>query len=166
MLGKIVRSVRRNHALEHATIAVLMGRLGPDTRLVGRASPTGFYIYGDLPTDKIEESAQEGLARLQQGEARLAVSPLCGTNLAAAGIMAGLASLLSAGGNRNRWERMPMALLASMLAVLAAQPVGRWLQKRFTTDPDLRDVEIVAVHSATGGLGHYHKVETSRRAGA
>jgi hypothetical protein len=142
-----------------------MGRLGPDTRLVGRASPTGFYIYGDLPTEKLEESAQEGLARLQRGEQRLAVSPLCGTNLAAAGIMAGLASLLSAG-NRSRWDRLPMALLASMLAVLAAQPVGRWLQKRLTTDPDLKDVEIVAVRSAEGGLGHYHKVETSRRAGS
>jgi hypothetical protein len=166
MLGRIIVAVRRNHALEHATISILMGRLGPDTRLIGRATPTGFYVYGDLPTDKLEESAKEGLARLQRGEERLAVSPLCGTNLAVAGIMAGLASLLSAGGNRSRWEKMPMALLASMLAVIAAQPMGRWLQKRLTTDADLRDIEIVGVRRADGGLSRYHKVETSRRAGA
>ena len=166
MLGRIFGAIRRNHALEHATVSILMGRLGPDTRLVGRATPTGFYVYGDLPTDKLEESAREGLARLQHGEERLAVSPLCGTNLAVAGIMAGLASLLSAGGSRSRWERLPMALLASMLAVIAAQPMGRWLQKRLTTDPDLSDVEIVGVRRADGGLSPYHKVETSHRAGA
>jgi hypothetical protein len=164
MLGRLIGSVRRNHALEHATVSILMGRLGPDTRLVGRATHSGFYIYGDVPTDKVEESAQEGLARLQHGEARLAVSPLCGTNLAVAGVMAGLASLLSTG-NRGRWERLPTALLSCMLAVLAAQPLGRWLQKHITTSPDLADVEIVGVHRGGYGRSYHHKIDTSSRAG-
>ena len=38
MLNRLVGSVRRNHALEHATISILMGRLGADTRLIGRAA--------------------------------------------------------------------------------------------------------------------------------
>jgi hypothetical protein len=84
----IFASVRRNHALEHATIAILLGKVGPNTRLVGRASTDGFYIYGNVPTDKIGESAAEALARLKQGESQLAISPLCGTNLAVAGILA------------------------------------------------------------------------------
>jgi hypothetical protein len=162
MLARLVSSVRRNHALEHATVSILMGRLGPDTRIVGRATPGGFYIYGDVPTEKLEESAKEGLARLQRGESRLAVSPLCGTNLAVAGVMAGLASLLSAG-NRSRWERLPTVLLSCMLAVLAAQPLGRWLQKHITTDPDLADVEILGVHRGGYGPGYYHKVDTSQK---
>ncbi len=162
MFPRFIGSVRRNHALEHATIAVLMGRIGPDTRLVGRATASGFYIYGDVPQEEIERSAEQGLSRLQTGEAALAVSPLCGTNLAVAGVMAGLASTISAG-NRSRWERLPAVLLASMVAVLAAQPLGRWFQKHVTTSPDLRDVEIVEVRGSRRGRGNFYKVETARR---
>jgi hypothetical protein len=139
-----------------------MGRLGPDTRLVGRATSSGFYIYGRVPPADVEASAEQGLSRLQAGESVLAVSPLCGTNLAVAGVLAGLASTVSAG-NRSRWERLPGVLLASMLAVLAAQPVGRWLQKYVTTSPDLRDTEIVAVHASERRRGNFFKVETARR---
>ncbi|MDI6857157.1 MAG: DUF6391 domain-containing protein [Dehalococcoidia bacterium] len=161
MLNRFVAAVRRNHALEHATIAVLMRRLGPNTRMVGRATPSGFYIYGDMPEGSVEESAREGLARLKNGESGLAVSALCGTNLAVAGVMAGLAALIASGG-RNRWERMPTTLLSSMLAVLAAQPVGRWLQKNLTTSADVSGLEITGVRHAGQGVRHYHKVETSQ----
>lgn len=165
MLTKLVGSVRRNHALEHATISILMGRIGPDVRLIGRATANGFYIYGNVPDEDVKESAREGLDRLQRGDSTLAVSPLCGTNLAVAGIMAGLASVVSAG-NRGRWERLPAVLLASMLAVLAAQPAGRWMQKYVTTSPDLADVEIVGVRSSRHARGSYHKVETARNPAA
>ena len=162
MLTKLIGSVRRNHALEHATISILMGRLGADTRLVGRATSSGFYIYGNVPPADVEASAEQGLSRLQAGESVLAVSPLCGTNLVVAGVLAGLASTVSAG-NRSRWERLPGVLLASMLAVLAAQPVGRWLQKYVTTTPDLGDVRIVGVHASERTRGNFYKVETARR---
>ena len=162
MLARLVGSVRRNHALEHATISILMGRLGPDLRLVGRATASGFYIYGNVPDEEVKESARQGLDRLQGGDSMLAVSPLCGTNLAVAGLMAGLASVASAG-NRGRWERLPAVLLASMLAVLAAKPVGRWMQKYVTTSPDLADVEILGVRSSPRARGYYRKVETARK---
>jgi len=162
MLSKVIGSVRRNHALEHATISILMGRLGPDTRLIGRATSNGFYIYGNVPTADVEASAEQGLDRLQSGEAVLAVSPLCGTNLAVAGVLAGLASTVTAG-NRSRWERLPSVLLASMLAVLAAQPLGRLLQKYVTTSPDLSDTEIVGVRASARRHGGVYKVETARR---
>jgi hypothetical protein len=161
MLRRFFGAVRRNHALEHATISVLMGRC-PDRRLVGRATAAGFYIYGDVPNEEVDASAKEGLKRLRAGESGLAVSPLCGTNLVVAGVMAGLASVLSAGGNKGRLDRLPSVLLASMLAVLAAQPVGRWIQKRFTTSANVGDLEIVGVHSL-GTRQRYHKIETVDR---
>ena len=71
MLGGIVRAVRPNHALEHGTVSLLIGRLGPSLRLAGRAVPDGFYIYGKVPTEAIESSAAEALARLKGGEAAL-----------------------------------------------------------------------------------------------
>lgn len=163
MLKRLIDAIRRNHALEHATISILLNRLGQHTRVIGRAAPDGFYIYGDIPTERIRESAREGLARLQQGEAHLAVSPLCGTNLAVAGILAGLASLLAVG-SRNRWERVPNVLTAAMLAVLAAQPLGRLIQKHVTTAADLDGVEIVSVEPMGKSLPYLHKVRTALRA--
>ena len=160
----VLASVRRNHALEHATIAVLLGKVGPNTRLVGRATTDGFYIYGNVPTEKIRESAAEGLARLKAGESQLAVSPLCGTNLAVAGILAGLASLLALG-NRSRWERAPNVLMAAVVAVVGAQPLGRLVQRYVTTSPDVQDLEIVEVTGAGRRLALLHKVKTAFRAG-
>src|SRR3990170_6659874 len=106
MIKGLLERVRRNHALEHATISILLSRHGPAVRVLGRAAPDGFYIYGDIPTETLTELAHEGLARLQRGESHLAVSPLCGTNLAVAGILAGLASLLAIGG-RTRAQGAP-----------------------------------------------------------
>src|SRR3972149_11022049 len=112
MLKRVVNAVRRNHALEHATISILLSRHGPAVRVLGRAAPDGFYIYGDIPTETLTELAHEGLARLQRGESHLAVSPLCGTNLAVAGVLAGLASLFALGG-RGRLGGAPRAPLGA-----------------------------------------------------
>ena len=160
----VLASVRRNHALEHATIAVLLGKVGPNTRLVGRATTDGFYIYGSVPTEKIRESAAEALARLKAGESQLAVSPLCGTNLAVAGILAGLASLVALG-NRSRWERAPNVLMAAVVAVVGAQPLGRLEQRYVTTSAEVQDLEIVEVTGAGRRLALLHKVKTAFRAG-
>src|SRR2546425_1088922 len=100
MIGQIVGSVRRNHALEHATIAVLAARLGHELRVVGRATFNGFYLYGEMNEDQVRDSAEEALRRLRGGEGYLAISPMCGTNLAVAGLLAGLSSLLALG-NRS-----------------------------------------------------------------
>ena len=165
MLGHLVGTVRRNHALEHATIAVLLGRLGRDVRMVGRATRDGYYLYADVPTELLESSTREALQRLKSGEGYLAVSPLCGTNLAVAGALAGMASMLTLGDGR-RAERLPNAMVASMFAVLIAQPVGRMVQKHLTTSPDLADTEIVAIKSGLRGSAKFHKVQTARRPAA
>jgi len=161
MLSHMIGSIRRNHALEHATIAVLAGKLGHDVRLVGRATRNGFYLYGEMEEDEVSACAQEALYRLRRGEAHLAISPMCGTNLAVAGLLAGASSLLALG-NRSRLERVPNVLLASMMAVLAAQPLGRLAQKHLTTDPDLSDTELVGIKQGGRGPGRFHKVSTSR----
>ncbi len=162
MLGKTLADVRRNHALEHATISVLLGKVGQNTRLVARATSDGFYIYGNVPPEVIAGSATEALARLKRGESRLAVSPLCGTNLVVAGVLAGLASMLAVG-NRSRLERLPTVLTAAVLAVVGAQPVGRLVQKHVTTSADVEGLEIVGVSRRGGGVVPLQKVETVYR---
>ena len=160
MLKRLINAIRRNHALEHATISILLSRHGPHVRVVGRAAPDGFYIYGDTPTEKLKEFAHEGLARLQRGESHLAVSPLCGTNLAVAGVLAGLASLFAMG-SRNRLQGIPGAIMAAMLAVIAAQPLGRLVQKHVTTSPELDGVRIVSVEPMGRRFPRLHKVRTA-----
>lgn len=157
MLG-VVNAMRRNHALEHGTVSILLAKLGPDIRLVGRAVNDGFYIYGKIPTAAIEASAHEALLRLKGGEAGLAVTPLCGTNIAVAGVLTGIASVASMGPKR-RFDRWPNIFTAAMLGVVAAQPVGQLVQKYLTTSPDLQSTEILGVHMT--GRGLVHKVRTN-----
>ncbi len=159
MLAEFIERVRQNHALEHATVSLLIARLGPDLRLVGRATDDGFYIYGGLPAAAVAESAREGLNRLQRGEAAWAVTPLCGTNLVTAGVLASLSTLLVLG-SAARKDRVGNALVAGIAAVTAAQPLGRLIQKHITTSSALANVEIVSIDSRADG--RYHKVKTRR----
>jgi hypothetical protein len=159
MLSRFIGDVRRNHALEHATVSLLLSRLGPDLRLIGRATGDGFFIYGDVPSDVLSQCAREGLTRLQRGEAFWAVTPLCGTNLATAGVLASL-STMAVIGNGSRKDKLGSAIIAGIAAVTIAQPLGRLIQRHITTSPDLDDTEIVAIESR--GNGRYFKVRTRR----
>lgn len=156
-----ITALRQNHALEHATIALLTRKVGPSVRLIGQATTTGFYIYGNIPTEAIREAATEGLARLQQGESELAISPLCGTNISVAGIMAGIACLLALGG-KDRRQRLPIAILAATWAIIAAQPIGRVAQRYLTTLADVSDVSIKRITRRGTATRLLHKVETAR----
>ena len=167
MLDRLARAIRRNHGLEHATVAVLLSRRGPTLRLVGQAAPDGFYVYGgDVGEAELLSAADEALTRLQRGESSLAVSPLCGTNLAVGGVLAGLSTFAIAGGGDGRWNRLPNALALSLLSIVAAQPLGRWLQQHVTTSPDMSETRIVGVRSGGRGRGRYLKLETARPDGA
>ena len=161
MLKKIVNAVRRNHALEHATISIMLNKQGP-MRVVGRAAPDGFYIYGNVPTERLREFADEALARLQRGEADLAVSPLCGTNIAVAGILAGSAAFAALASRRRiSLDGLSSAIMAAIVAIVAAQPLGRLVQKHYTTSPDLAGVRIVSVDALGKRLATVHKVRTA-----
>ena len=157
MLGQFVGDVRRNHALEHATVQLLMARLGPDLRIVGRAAGDGFRLYGHLPPQALTECTREALNRLQAGEAHWAVTSLCGTNLATAGILASLATLLVASKTK---EKVSNGIVAGIAAVTVAQPLGRMIQEKLTTSPDLADTELVAIESRADG--RYHRIRTRR----
>lgn len=153
-IERYVKAVRRNHALEHATVAVLLARRGP-TRLAGRASVDGFLIFGDVDTDELHASAIEALGRLKNGQASLAVTPLCGTNIAVAAFAAAAtaAAILA-----RRNARFGNAFVAAMFAVIGAQPLGLLLQQHVTTSADLEPVSVLGA-TQIGGL--MRKVQTS-----
>ncbi len=156
----VISATRRNHAFEHATVAMLIQRLGTTIRLAGRSTANGFFLYGNLPTETVRSAAEEALARLKAGEADLAVTPQCGTNLAVSGILAAVVST-AAMGNQRRAERLPTAILYSTLAVLAAQPIGRLVQKYVTTCPDVQRLRIARITASGSGPLTVHTVETA-----
>ena len=162
MSFRFVTATRQNHALEHATINLLAGRTETKVRLMGRATTGGFYIYGNLPTKMVEEAAKESLARLQEGESELAISPLCGTNLVIGGMLAGVSSLLALG-HKDRLRRLPRVILAALMATIAAQPIGRLAQKHLTTSSDLDNICVTRVIRKGKGRHTFHKVETAHR---
>jgi hypothetical protein len=47
-----------------------------------------------------------------------------------------------------------------MIAVTLSQPIGRWIQKHVTTNPDLESTQIVSIESRADG--RFHKVRTKR----
>lgn len=156
-----LKAIRQNHAIEHATIAILLRRFGTRTALVGGSTPSGFYIYGDLPTEAVKEAAIEGLTQLQRGEVDLAVSPFCGTNIVVAGILTGLSSAIAIG-RKNRLLRLPNVIFAAIAAAFLAQPLGRLVQKHLTTDTELQHVAIGRVTRSKSGKWTLHKIETIR----
>jgi hypothetical protein len=153
-------SLRRNHAVEHATMHILARRQSY-LNAVARTALDGFYVYGKVDTKALADAAAEGLARLQAGEAELAVHPRCGTNLAVAGFMAGLATFLTmaTSRSRSRLSKFPAFILAATFAVMASQPLGLLVQERFTTSPDVIGLRIKSVAQQELGRFTIHKVE-------
>lgn len=164
----LLSRVRRNHALEHATMHVL-GERYRELRLVGRSSLWGFYIYGNVPTESLVAAAQEGLERLKAGQQHMAIHPNCGSNLVVAGVLAGLGAFLALGGgssgrSRNRLEqlaRLPLAFAAATLGIVLAQPLGLALQARVTTQACVGNMRIVGVtrEKRAGVLVHHVRTE-------
>lgn len=156
----LIAALRRNHALEHATIHILTRRY-PHLRFVGRTTPNGFYIYGAAKTGAVEAAASEALARLQAGERELTLHSNCGTNLAVAGILTGLSSYVAMGRKRHL-SKLPMVLLAATAAMLIAQPLGMMVQEYVTTSSELTGVQVKAVKRQQRGKVVVHKIEVGK----
>jgi hypothetical protein len=144
-LGRLTRAtrVRRNHALEHAAITIITER-HPTVFLRGRSNSRGFYIFGEVPTAELRSAVDEGLRRMRAGQADLAIHPRCGTNLAVAGILSGVAAALAAQ-LKPRQNRFSYAVLAALGALMVAPRIGTETQRHFTTTPDLGDLEVASI---------------------
>lgn len=154
-----IEATRRNHALEHATIALLKHQISAETRISGRSTPWGFYLYGDVPTAWVEKAAGEALGRLQVGERDLAISDQCGTSLAVGSMLVGLSAILAVGKER-RVERLPQGMLAALAAAMVAQPLGRWVQRYVTTKATVGKLAIAKVERRRQGSWTVHVVRT------
>jgi hypothetical protein len=157
--GDAALRLRQHHGIEHATVTVLSQRL-PGTQIAAHSDFSGFFLYGNVDTNALQAAAEDALARLQRGERRLAVHPNCGTNLATAGVLTGVAALVAGSGQKRSfwWERLPSAILAATLALFIAAPLGRWLQEHVTTSGEVDGLRIASVAPVAGSPIAAHRV--------
>lgn len=163
-----IARVRRNHALEHATMQVLSERDSTLT-LMGRSSLWGFYIYGDVDTENVLDAAQEGLRRLKAGRREMAIHPNCGSNYVVAGAIAGMGAFVALGGlSRDRREgfldrlaRLPLAWAMGTLGAILSRPLGAALQAQVTTKADVGELRIEGVvkNERAGTMVHLVRTE-------
>ena len=158
-VANVVTAIRRNHAAEHATIAVASRRLDRFGQLGGRAVHNGYYVYGPVPTDVLEESAHEAVRRLREGEENLAISPFCGTNFLLAAAVSTMSAALMLGA-RNRAERLPQAISVGVFALIGSFRAGAEIQRRWTTLPAVGDLLIERVVQTRPGRHSVHRVYT------
>lgn len=137
------RRIRQNHALEHATITVLSGMV-PNLSISARSSSRGFIIFGDVDLGVLRQALDEALHRLQAGEAELAIHPNCGTNLVIGVSLMALGSMLGMASSRTR-TRIATTAASSLAGLMAARPVGEFVQRHVTTLPDLEGVRVTDI---------------------
>ena len=137
------RRIRQNHALEHATITILSGMV-PDLRISARSNSNGFIIFGDVDLGALRRALDEALRRLQTGEAELAIHPNCGTNLAVGVSLMTVGTMLGMASSHTR-TRVASAAASSVAGLMAARPIGEFVQKHITTLADLEGVRVTDI---------------------
>ncbi|HID16627.1 MAG TPA: hypothetical protein EYP16_07515 [Candidatus Atribacteria bacterium] len=137
------RIVRKNHALEHATINVIEERYGERPDLSGLAREDGFIVRGSIDPEELFDAAKEGLRRLKRGELSLAVHPRCGTSILVGNFVFSLIFLilLFVTHTFSIWNVFAAFLLSAFLGRMG----GELIQRYFTTDPHVEDMEIIGI---------------------
>ncbi len=136
------RILRRNHALEHATIVVMMER-EPGRRLSGFSTEDGFFVQGVRSIEEVESAAKEALGRLRDGEKRLAIHRNCGTTIVSVNLLTAVFFLASLGlGLYLGWPVYLLILGSLLLAFALRVPLSLFLQRFVTTDSDLTNAEV------------------------
>jgi membrane protein implicated in regulation of membrane protease activity len=147
------RILRRNHALEHGTIAVMMER-EPGRKLNGFSTDDGFFVQGVRSLAEVESAAREAIRRLQNGEKGLAVHRNCGTTIVAANLLAAIFFFVALGLGLLYLGSSYIYLLivgSVVLAFVLRVPLSLLLQRFVTTDADLKNAEVGWVEPAQPG---------------
>ncbi len=164
LLSGLIYNIRRNHALEHATLQILTGKKSYPF-VAGYSDWRGFWVLGDVKTEDLKSAAEEALTRLKAGESKLAIHPHCGTNFAVSGMLAGSAAWLAMAATGSGWrkklERFPLVVTLVTLVLILSQPLGPMVQSRFTTCPNPGLMQVTSITMQTFRNTSAHRVLTA-----
>lgn len=143
----VLAHIRKNHALEHATVHLLTEAL-PNVSFGGWSFIKGFWILGQAELQDVQKAAEMAYARLNNGEKKLAIHPNCGTNVAVIGLCTAAAAMLTTLGSdedESGMTKFSAFTTAGMIGALAGKPLGPKVQEKITTDPDVSSLSIVSI---------------------
>lgn len=137
------KNLRKNHALEHATINVIEKETGRKGYLSGYARENGFYIFGQIDPDFLLEASKIGREKLIMGEVDYAIHDRCGTSIGVASFLTVLffIILIILTSSFNLF----LLIFAILLGQILGPPLGKITQKYFTTDTEVKDLRIVDI---------------------
>lgn len=158
-----ILEIRRNHALEHATLHVLAAK-HPNQHMAGHSNPTGFFILGNFSAADVESAVTQALTRLRAGERELAIHAGCGTNLATTALLTGTLAWFALRGAKSllgRILRLPFAVAFALVGFALSQPLGPVIQQKITTDAQMGNLQLVEVRPSLRGRVTAHRVITN-----
>jgi hypothetical protein len=143
--------LRRNHALEHATIVVMMERQS-GRKFNGFSTDDGFFVQGVRSLDEVDSAAREALERLKNGERRLAIHRNCGTTIVAANLLSAVFFLAALGVglylSLSLGNFFLLLIGAMLLSFVLRVPLSLFLQRFVTTEQNLTNAEVGWVEAA------------------
>ncbi|MBO8153774.1 DUF6391 domain-containing protein [Thermovirga sp.] len=144
------KKVRKNHALEHATINVIEERYGIDM-LSGISTEEGFSVNGPVSPAIALSAASEALARLKRGEKGLAIHARCGTTIVVVNTLSSLIFILAliATDSLGLWT----VLLAISVSWLLGPYMSRLAQAHITTLAEVDDIVIAGAEVKPREIG-------------
>lgn len=157
-----IAQIRKNHALEHSTIRLLETAV-PGSSYSGYSTPRGFWIIGKSDIQRIQETVDLALAKLRNGEKKLAIHPACGTNLMMSGLMTAVGALVTLRGTKKESERLKKLsslVLISGLMLQLSKPLGPWVQENITVDPDMTGMSVIGIDTGEVGNVPYFFIRT------
>lgn len=140
----LMENVRRNHAIEHATVTLMLER-GVPAPMGGYSIGPGFVVWSRGSMDDVAAAARDALDLLKAGNSELAISPYCGTNIVTFAVVGALAAKLFSGRKKTFWSFVRGSVAAIVAATLLGKPLGRLLQRHCTTLPYVEAVELVEI---------------------
>ena len=147
--AKVLPHIRKNHAMEHATVT-LLSKMLPHVSFSGYSFVKGFWILGKAELQDVQKASEMALARMRNGEQNLAIHPGCGTNIAVTGLCTALAAMLTTHADDDSpWDRFSAFTTAGLIGAFAGRPLGPKVQKYITTDPDVKDLSIVSINCSS-----------------
>ena len=142
----LLQRIRRNHAIEHATLHML-ARSTARVRLLGQSDAGGITFYGDADDAQLRQALDQGLRALQAGAAELAVHPRCGSGVTVTGLLALVPAwvLLTELERRRPSLRVPLALLGLVSAAVLAPPLALTAQACVFTEAEVASARILSL---------------------
>ena len=125
----VIAHIRKNHAMEHATIHLLTQAL-PNVSFGGWSFVKGFWILGKAELQDVQKAAEMAYARLNNG--------LCTAGAA-------MITTLGTDEDEDRITKFSAFLTAGMIGALAGRPLGPKVQEKITTDSDVSSLSIVSI---------------------